>query len=118
VALGLIANDCQDDRGRNATYVTRFVSVQGAPSPAARAGVVAGDRIVRLDACTVDSTYDLVRQLRSAVPGWVPRLVVERKGRELEVFVPTLRLAGRNEPLGAPNLSTAGCRSIGRKPAT
>ena len=117
VALGVLASDCQDDHGRNRVYVTRLVPVKGSPSPAGRAGIVAGDRLVRVDACEVNSTHGLASQLRRAVPGWVARLVVERGGRELEVFVPTVQLATRADPPGAPHLSTAGCQAIGRKAA-
>jgi hypothetical protein len=116
-ALGLLAGDCQDDRGRNRAYVTRLVTVQGGASPAGREGVVVGDRIVRLDACEVTSTYELATQLRNAVPGWVARMVVEREGRELEIFIPTVGLGGRGESAGPPHLSTAGCQAIKRKPA-
>jgi hypothetical protein len=117
VALGLLAGDCQDDRGRNRVYVTRLVTVKGSASPSGRAGIVAGDRIVRLDACEVASTHGLASQLRRAIPGWVVRVVVEREGKDLEVFVPTVRLAARGDAPGTPNLSTAGCPAIGRKAA-
>lgn len=118
VGLGLLAGDCEDTRGRNGAYVTRLVTVQGMPSPAERAGVRVGDRLVRLDACDVPSTHDLARQLRSAPPGWVARLVVERGGREVETFVSTIKLPDRAAPSGPAQLSTAGCRAIGRPPAT
>ena len=117
VGLGLLAGDCEDTRGRNGAFVTRLVTVQGLPSPAERAGVRVGDRLVRLDACEVPSTHDLARQLRSAPPGWVARLVVERDGREVEVFVSTVKLPDRAAPSGPPQLSTAGCPAIKRKPA-
>jgi len=117
VALGVLAGDCQDDRGRNRVYITRLVSVKGSPSPAGRAGIVAGDRLVRVDACEVNSTHGLASQLRRAVPGWVARVVVERAGKDLEVFVPTVQLASRADAPGAPHLSTAGCQAIGRKAA-
>ena len=117
VALGLIAGDCQDERGRNRVYVTRLVTVKGSASPARQAGIVAGDRIVRLDACEVATTHGLANQLRRAIPGWVVRVVVERGGKDLEVFVPTVRLAARADAPAAPNLSTAGCQAIGRKAA-
>jgi hypothetical protein len=117
VGLGLIAGDCQDERGRNRAYVTRLVTVKGGESPARRAGIRAGDRIVRVDACEVSATHGLASQLRRAIPGWVARVVVERKGEELEVFVPTVRLASRGDPPGTPHLSTAGCAGIGRKAA-
>ena len=117
VAMGLLAGDCEDDRGRNAVYVTRFAPIGGGPSPAQGAGVQVGDRIVRLDSCEVPSTRELAMQLRTAVPGWVARLVVERAGREVELFVPTINLSGRGAPPGERHLSTAGCQGIGRKPA-
>jgi membrane-associated protease RseP (regulator of RpoE activity) len=115
VAIGLLAGDCEDDRGRHGVYVTRFAPI-GGPSPAQQAGVQVGDRIVRLDTCEVPSTHELALQLRTAVPGWVARLVVERSGREVEVFVPTINLSGRGPPPGERHLSTAGCPAIGRKP--
>ena len=118
VGVGLLAGDCEDDRGRNGAYVTRLVTVLGSPSPAERAGVRVGDRLVRLDACEIASTHDLATRLRSAPPGWVARLVVERGGREVETFVSTIKLPDRAAPSGPPQLSTAGCRAIGRPPAT
>jgi S1-C subfamily serine protease len=117
VGLGLLAGDCEDDRGGNGVYVTRLVTVRGLPSPAQRAGIRVGDRLVRLDACEVPSTHELARQLRSAPPGWVARVVVERGGREVEAFVATIKLPDRSAPPGPPQLSTAGCRAIGRPPA-
>ena len=117
VALGLLAGDCEDERGRNAVYVTRLVPIGGGASPAQQAGVQVGDRIVRLDTCEVPSTHALARQLRTAVPGWVARMVVERSGREQELFVSTIKLPDRAEPLGTPHLSTAGCQALGRQPA-
>lgn len=117
VGLGLLAGDCGDDRGGNGAYVTRLVTVRGLPSPAEHAGIRVGDRLVRLDACEVPSTHDLARQLRSAPPGWVARLVVERGGREVETFVSTIKLPDRTAPPGPPQLSTAGCGAIGRTPA-
>jgi hypothetical protein len=117
VAFGLLAGDCQDERGRNAVYVTRIVTVKGEDSPAGRSGIRAGDRILRIDACEVLDTHGLASQLRAAIAGWVALLVVERGGRELEVFVPSVRLGARSESPGKPHLSTAGCAAIGRKPA-
>ena len=114
VGMGLLAGDCQDERGRNGAYVTRLVTVLGAPSPAQRAGIRVGDRLVRFDACEISSTSDVVARLRSAVPGWMARVVVERGGREVEVFVPTVKLPERAEAASTPQLSTAGCRAIGR----
>ena len=118
VALGLLAGDCEDTRGRNGAYVTRLVTVLGLPSPAEGAGVRVGDRLVRLDACEIPPTHELAKRLRTAPPGWVARLVVERGGREVETFVSTIKLPDRTAPPGPPQLSTAGCRAIGRPPAT
>ena len=117
VALGLLAGDCQDDRGHNRVYVTRLMTVKGEASPAGRAGLLPGDRLVRIDACEILTTHGLAAQLRKAVPGWVARVVIERGGRDLEVFVPSVGLAPRSEPPAAAHLSTAGCSALGRKPA-
>jgi membrane-associated protease RseP (regulator of RpoE activity) len=117
VALGLLAGDCEDEQGRHRVYVTRFATVLGAASPAQQAGVQAGDRIVRLDSCEIPSTHELALQLRSAPPGWVARLVVERGGRELEIFVPTVKLSDKGVPPIARHLSSGACATIGRKPA-
>lgn len=117
VAMGLIVGDCEDEQGRNRVYVTRFATVGGAPSPAQRAGMLVGDRIVRIDTCEVPSTHELARQLRTAVPGWVARIVVERSGRELETFVSTIKLPDKAAPPLERSLSTSGCAGIGRKPA-
>lgn len=117
VALGLLAADCADERGRNAVYVTRLVGVKGTASPAQRAGVKPGDRIVRVDACEVPSTQHLARQLRHAPEGWVARLALDRAGKSLDLFVPTVPFADRSEPKSAPRLLTEGCKAIGRPPA-
>jgi hypothetical protein len=118
VGMGLLASDCADDSGRNAVYVTRFATVLGSPSPAQRAGLKAGDRVVRIDACEVRSTHDIAMQLRSALPGWVARVYVERDGRSLDIFVPTVTLRGRGDAAPAAHPSTAGCKAVGRKPAS
>ena len=118
VALGFLAADCRDERGDNGVYVTRLVSVSGTPSPAQRAGLQAGDRIVRVDACRVSSTHGLAQQLRHAPSGWVARLALERKGRTVDLFVPTLDFPDKDGATPQPQLSTAGCKAIGRPPAT
>jgi hypothetical protein len=118
VGVGLLAGDCADEAGRNAVYVTRFATVQGGASPSQRAGLQVGDRIVRIDACEVRSTHDIAMQLRSALPGWVARVYIERGGRALDIFVPTVTLRGKADAPPAAQLSTAGCKAIGRKPAT
>ncbi len=48
-------------------------------SPAARAGLVAGDVIVRFDDVKVDNLYDYAYALRSRKPGQEVRLTVRRK---------------------------------------
>jgi aminopeptidase YwaD len=58
-----------------------------AGSPADRAGVEPGDRILSLDGIPVESIYDYVRALQRSVPGGAGRLVVERDGRPLELDV-------------------------------
>jgi hypothetical protein len=58
-----------------------------AGSPADRAGVQPGDRIVSLDGIRVESIYDYVRALQRSVPGGSARLVVERDGSPLELPV-------------------------------
>ncbi len=58
-----------------------------AGSPADRAGVKPGDRILSLDGIAVESIYDYVRALQRSVPGGAARLVVERGGRPLELDV-------------------------------
>jgi S1-C subfamily serine protease len=115
--MGLLVGDCQDEQGINRVYVTRFATVAGGPSPAQRAGMLVGDRIVRIDSCEVPSTHELAQQLRTAVPGWVARIVVERSNRELEVFVSTIKLSDKGAPPLERSLSTSGCAGIGRKPA-
>ncbi|HEX5128594.1 MAG TPA: PDZ domain-containing protein [Usitatibacter sp.] len=117
VGMGLLVGDCQDDGGNNAVYATRFAPLKGAPSPAQRAGLRAGDRLIRIDACEVRSSHDVATQLSRALPGWVARVYVERGGRSLDIFVPTVTLGrGRDLPPAA-TLSTAGCKAIGRRPA-
>lgn len=118
VALGFMAADCRDERGANAVYVTRLVSVSGTPSPAQRAGLQAGDRIVRIDSCEITSTHGLAQQLRHAPSGWVARLALERKGRMLDLFVPTVDFPDKGSPPPQPQLSTAGCKAVGRPPAS
>ena len=116
VAVGLLASDCLDDAGRNGVYVTRLVTVKGGASPAQRAGLELGDRLVRVDACEIGSSHDLAMQLRTALPGWIARVYVERGGRTLDIFVPTVPLPVVGDAPAA-HLSTAGCKGIGRRPA-
>ncbi|MGH7570306.1 MAG: M20/M25/M40 family metallo-hydrolase [Gemmatimonadota bacterium] len=56
-------------------------------SPADRAGVRAGDRIVSVDGAPIPSIYDYVRELDQASPRAGIRLGVERAGRTLELTV-------------------------------
>jgi S1-C subfamily serine protease len=58
-----------------------------AGSPADRAGVEPGDRILSLDGIPVESIYDYVRALQRSIPGAAARLVVERDGRPLELDI-------------------------------
>ena len=117
VGVGLLVGDCKDDSGANAVYVTRLVPLASGASPAQRAGLQVGDRVVRIDACEVRSTHDLAMQLRRALPGWVARVYVDRGGRTLDIFVPTVTLAPRRAAPPAAHLSIGGCKAIGRRPA-
>ncbi|HKY60688.1 MAG TPA: PDZ domain-containing protein, partial [Gemmatimonadota bacterium] len=56
-------------------------------SPAERAGVRPGDRILSLDGIPVESIYDYVRALQRSVSDGAARLVLERDGRPLELDV-------------------------------
>ena len=117
VGLGMLVSDCADEAGRNAVYVTRFATVRGGASPAQRAGLQVGDRLVRVDACEIGASHELAMQLRTALPGWIARVYVERAGRSLDIFVPTVALPGKGGT-SSRSLSTAGCKAIGRKAAT
>ncbi len=56
-------------------------------SPADRAGVRPGDRILSVDGAAIGSIYDYVRVLNQGSPGNATRLEVEREGRSLELMV-------------------------------
>ena len=56
-------------------------------SPGARAGVRAGDRIVRVGGRPIDSVYDYVRALREQAPDATWRMIVEREGERVELSV-------------------------------
>ncbi|HET9333150.1 MAG TPA: M20/M25/M40 family metallo-hydrolase [Gemmatimonadota bacterium] len=56
-------------------------------SPGARAGVRAGDRIVRVGARRVDNVYDYVRALREQAPDSTWRMIVERGGERITLSV-------------------------------
>lgn len=58
-------------------------------SPAAQAGLVAGDVIVKFDDVTVDNLYDYAYALRSRKPGQAVRLTI-RRGDERRVVPVTL----------------------------
>ncbi len=58
-------------------------------SPAAQAGLVAGDVIVKFDDVTVDNLYDYAYALRSRKPGQTVRLTI-RRGDERRVVPVTL----------------------------
>jgi hypothetical protein len=58
-----------------------------AGSPADRAGVEPGDRILSLDGIPVESIYDYVRALQRSIPGGAARLVVQRDGRPIELDI-------------------------------
>ena len=56
-------------------------------SPGARAGVRAGDRIVRVGGRPIETVYDYVRALREQTPDSVWSMVVERDGQRVTLRV-------------------------------
>ncbi|HYO46989.1 MAG TPA: M20/M25/M40 family metallo-hydrolase [Gemmatimonadota bacterium] len=52
-------------------------------SPGLRAGVRAGDRVVRVGARRIETIYDYVRALREVTPDLTWRMVLERDGRQV-----------------------------------
>jgi hypothetical protein len=58
-----------------------------AGSPGARAGVQAGDRVVRVGARRIETVYDYVRALREIAPDATWRMVVERGGSPVTLNV-------------------------------
>jgi S1-C subfamily serine protease len=70
------------DRG---VLVTRVVD----ESPAQRAGIVAGDMILRIDGAPIYSIEDLLGEIRNRKVGEKMRIAVFRRGRE-QFFEATL----------------------------
>jgi len=56
-------------------------------SPAARAGILAGDRLRRLGETTISRADELARELANARPGQELRLVIRRQGAVLVIVV-------------------------------
>jgi S1-C subfamily serine protease len=56
-----------------------------AGGPADKAGLKAGDSIIRFDGIRVDNIYDYTFALRSRKPGQVVRITVKRDGKEVEL---------------------------------
>ena len=58
-----------------------------ADGPAAAAGLLAGDRLVKLGDRTIRQASDVTEWLRDRTPGDTARVIVERGGRETEIGV-------------------------------
>jgi len=74
----------KESNDEQAGVLIREVLRQG---PAALAGLQPGDRLVSLDGRWTDSVADCYRAAAYVKPGTRVRIVVERKGREMELFV-------------------------------
>jgi serine protease Do len=89
--LGVAVQDMvpeEGTRGRGAT-TARGVLISGVErgSPAARAGLRAGDQVVAINGDRVDTSRVLVRNIAAVAPGQTVRLSVLRDGRPTEIPV-------------------------------
>jgi hypothetical protein len=71
----------------SAAESTTGVKITGAAanSPAAKAGLKAGDTIVKMGSIKVDNLYDMMEALRGANPGDKMKIVVLRDGKPVEL---------------------------------
>ena len=78
------------------------------PSPAKRAGLRAGDRIVAFDGAPVSDWDDLTQAINGAKPGQTVQVTVRRPGAERELTVPVTLANSGGEPFVGVSAKVAG----------
>ncbi len=120
VQIDQVSKDVAESIGLGKAHGALVRSVE-AGSPAEKAGVEAGDIIVKFDGKTIDKPSDLPRLVGNTKPGTRSAMTVFRRGgtRDLTVIIaeiepekPVKRIAERNEPATKPAASEA-AKSLG-----
>jgi serine protease Do len=89
-------------------------------SPAARAGLRAGDVVTAVDAASVANPRDLARAIGDARPGSTVKLAVQRDGqaREISVTLATLQDGTANRPTAEQRETRGGPMGVALAPVT
>jgi len=92
-----------------------LVSEPQANSPAAKAGIMAGDVITAVNGHAVKDARDLAKQIAGMAPGSSVKLTVLRKGEEKSISVPLGELPNQREAKAAtPDSANPGATDVPR----
>jgi serine protease Do len=92
-----------------------LVSEPQANSPAAKAGIMAGDVITAVNGHAVKDARDLAKQIAGMAPGSTVKLTVMRKGEEKSISVPLGELPNQREAKAAtPDSANPGATDVPR----
>jgi serine protease Do len=92
-----------------------LVSEPQANSPAAKAGILAGDVITAVNGHAVKDARDLAKQIAGMAPGSSVKLTVLRKGEEKSISVPLGELPNQREAkANAPESANPGATDVPR----
>ena len=92
-----------------------LVSEPQANSPAAKAGILAGDVITAVNGHAVKDARDLAKQIAGMAPGSSVKLTVMRKGEEKSISVPLGELPNQREAKAAtPDSANPGATDVPR----
>jgi serine protease Do len=104
VQIQPVSSEIADSLGLKATEGA-LVSEPQANSPAAKAGIQAGDVITAVNGAAIKDAKDLARHIASMAPGSTVKLTVWRKGEEKSFSVPLGELPAQREAKAAPDSS-------------
>jgi serine protease Do len=113
VQIQPVSAEIADSMGLKATEGA-LVSEPQANSPAAKAGIQAGDVITAVNGEQIKDAKDLARHIASMAPGSTVKLTVWRKGEEKSFSVPLGELPAQREAKAAPDSSAPNSTDVPR----